>query len=366
MISLMRYMAFGLALLQLQGAAASNFRNPASNLTPEPFYQSVPAAKDPVAELIENPYQKYFTKADIERISQEIRAEEHRKQRLIKGQLIMVDTRDQEACQKIQDQLTGNRNMKAVNDVRGLCVQDNTKPIASVMVLRESNEIEWQREVDISGLTLDQSNLYTSTRNVALGAVGVAGLLYMMPESVTNWDKEKMKNLGKNWQENVKDGPVVDKDDWAINYIGHPYSGAIYYQVARHAGVGPMGSFGYSVLMSTFFWEYGVEAFAEKPSIQDLFITPIIGSIMGELFYRAELKIQKNGGKVWGSKKLGSVLIVLMNPMGAFSDQMNKLFGSKVIKSASARWVVRRHTGVGGHPSVERAPVWGFELQFKF
>lgn len=365
MNSLMRYMAFGLSVLQIQSAGADILRKPASNVTPSPFFQAKSEKRDPVAELIANPYSKYYTQEDISRIVAEQEAQ-GRSQRMLKGKLIMVDTRDQTACLKVQASLQHTPNMVPLNsDYQGLCVQDNTQPIASVVVMRQSDEIEWQKEVDISDLTSDESNLYTNTRNVALGAMGVAGLLYLMPESVTKWDKEKMKNLGKNWQENVENGPVWDKDDWAINYIGHPYSGAIYYQVARHAGVTPLGSFGYSVLMSSFFWEYGIEAFAEKPSIQDLIVTPLIGSLMGEMFYRAEKKIHNNGGKVLGSKKLGSFLIVLLNPMGAFSDQINKLFGSKIIKNASARWVVRRQTYHGG-PQIDRSPYFGFELHFKF
>ena len=106
-----------------------------------------------------------------------------------------------------------------------------------------------------------------------VGATVIAfGVLYAMPESVTNWDKEAMKENGitYKWKQNVKAGPVWDDDDWVLNWITHPYSGGVYYMTARSSGFNMFESFLYSAFMSTFFWEYGIEAFAEIPSKQDL------------------------------------------------------------------------------------------------
>ena len=128
------------------------------------------------------------------------------------------------------------------------------------------------------------------------------------------------------WKEHVKEGPVWDKDDFAINYIGHPVSGAWYYMMARDYGISPEGSFLYSVFLSTFIWEYGYEAFAEIPSWQDIFSTPIVGSIMGEGFYFLEKKIDKNEGKVFNSKTLGSISYFLLNPIGNISNGLSELF----------------------------------------
>lgn len=140
-----------------------------------------------------------------------------------------------------------------------------------------------------------------------------AGVLYLMPQSVTNWNREDINNLGSNWLEHVKK-PVFDKDDWVLNYVMHPYFGAIYYMQAREAGYEYWQSFLYSAAMSTFFWEFGIEAFAEYPSIQDLIVTPVIGSLVGELFYQASYSIKKNDAKVWDSKILGYTLLTLMDP----------------------------------------------------
>ncbi|MBO9666170.1 MAG: DUF3943 domain-containing protein [Bdellovibrio sp.] len=367
---LLRYIAFGTALFQLQAAMAVNFGTTTKGTTTPidwnqqavQYQQFGNTPVDPLEELVKNPFGKLHTQKDIDRLSRQ-KVQGEQRTRMLRGDLITVDTRDQESCLAIQSELKKAKQLKSLNNVADLCKPDANKPIATVMILNDTDEVEWRRQIDTSKITSTEKNIYTATRNVSIAALGVAGALYMMPESVSKWDKSKMKNLGKNWRENVSAGPHMDSDSWAINFIGHPYSGAAYYQVARHTGMGMMQSFGYSVLMSTFFWEFGVEAFAEQPSIQDLFFTPVFGSIFGEVFYRTEMKIRQNNGEVFGSKALGSALILLMNPMGSIADKINDAMGSDVIQNASMQWVMRRPKTLNG---MEAAPIYGFEVQFRF
>ncbi|WP_087020009.1 DUF3943 domain-containing protein [Thaumasiovibrio subtropicus] len=149
-------------------------------------------------------------------------------------------------------------------------------------------------------------------------SVATVGFMTLLPESVTNWDEDDrdMSRLASKWWDNVSSGPVWDKDDHFLNYVMHPYFGGVYYTAARHAGYDEWKSFMYSFTMSTFFWEYGVEAFAEVPSIQDIIVTPIFGAAVGELMYQKEQDILANGGEVWGSKSFGSFNLFLLNPVG--------------------------------------------------
>ncbi len=151
------------------------------------------------------------------------------------------------------------------------------------------------------------------------------GILYLLPESVTKWDPEQANgdNLGQKWKDNISDGPVVDEDDFAVNYIGHPVSGAIYYSMARNDGLDPFESFLFSFVMSSFVWECGYEAFAEIPSIQDFISTPIIGALMGEYMFYLEKELDKNRGIIWGSSSLGNVSYFLLNPMGQMADGLS-------------------------------------------
>nr|WP_315202628.1 DUF3943 domain-containing protein [uncultured Flavobacterium sp.] len=153
-------------------------------------------------------------------------------------------------------------------------------------------------------------------------AVAAFGLLYSMPESVTNWDKKDMKENGifNKWKENIKAGPVWDDDDWVLNWVTHPYSGGIYYMTARGSGFNIFESFLYSAFMSTCFWEYGIEAFAEIPSKQDLIITPVLGSVVGESFFYAKKSILKNDHRVLKSRFLGYTTLVLIDPFNTILD----------------------------------------------
>ena len=149
-------------------------------------------------------------------------------------------------------------------------------------------------------------------------SIATVGLMTLLPEDVTNWDPEdtNLKGLGKKWWDNVSEGPVWDKDDHWLNYIMHPYFGGVYYTAARHSGFNEWESFLYSATMSTFFWEYGVEAFAEVPSIQDIIVTPLFGAAVGEWMFQTEMEITANRGKVMGSKTMGDVSLFFLNPVG--------------------------------------------------
>lgn len=168
----------------------------------------------------------------------------------------------------------------------------------------------------------DPKRLLYNTGLYATAAVGAFGLLWIAPESISKWDKEEIKEEGlfKKWRENVKAGPVLDEDDFIMNYVIHPWAGGVYYMTARGSGYKPWECVTYSFLMSTFFWEYGVEAFAEIPSIQDLIITPVIGSAAGEAFFIAKRSIIKNDRRILKSKALGNTTLFIMDPFNELLD----------------------------------------------
>jgi hypothetical protein len=192
-----------------------------------------------------------------------------------------------------------------------------------------------------------------------LGTTVIAfGILWVMPESVTNWDKEQIKEKGIlwKWKENVKAGPVMDKDNWVLNWITHPYFGGVYYMTARSSGFTVLESFGYSTLMSTFFWEYGIEAFAEIPSIQDLIITPVVGSAMGEGFFYAKKSILKHDKKVLKSRTLGITTLFLIDPFNTILDG----FGYK--EKVKTQMNI---APVGVNPFT-KTPIWGVQFSASF
>ena len=166
---------------------------------------------------------------------------------------------------------------------------------------------------------LDSHKLKRNTVVLVGAGVATMGFLYLMPSSFTNWEDDGKSPFSK-WWDNVSGGPVWDKDDFFLNYIAHPYVGALYYMGARSAGADAFDSFLYSFALSTFFWECGIEAFAEKPSIQDLIVTPVGGAIIGEGFYLAKRHIIENDSELWDSKALGKAALWAMDPITEAAD----------------------------------------------
>lgn len=234
---------------------------------------------------------------------------------------------------------------------KGIQLSDYTIKTEEIASVYKKPYSFWENDINYSQMGKNVS--------LVLGAsvVGV-GILYLMPESVTNWDKSDIKpsTLFGDWWDNVSSGPVVDKDDWFLNWITHPYWGAVYYMSARSAGANAPYSFLFSVIASTFFWEYGVEAFAEVPSIQDLFITPIVGSIIGEGFYASKRHILNNDYRLLGSKAFGHVVVFLMDPLSELGNWLLKDYEKKNELVLSSFPGVTRN----GHLS------YNMKLSFKF
>lgn len=182
----------------------------------------------------------------------------------------------------------------------------------------------------------DGERLWSQTKLMFGLGLGVAGFIALLPEDISNWEKDSGEKMTDKWVENVKAGPVWDEDAWYINYIGHPYFGGVYYQVARKSGYSEWDSFMYSALMSTFYWEYGLEAFAEVPAIQDLVVTPVGGWLYGEWAYHKEKEIHANGGYVWGSSGWGSTALFFLDPVDTIARGINGWVGKEWIKSGTA------------------------------
>jgi len=211
--------------------------------------------------------------------------------------------------------------------------------------------------------------LWSQTKLLFGVGLVTVGVLYCMPESFTNWDRDDgVEDLPDRWWKNVSRRPVWDKDDWAINYLGHTYCGGVYYQMARKSGYNQWDSFVYTTLMSTFFWEYGLEAFAERPSIQDLAVTPLGGWLYGEWAFRCEQRIEENDNRVLGSKTIGRISLFLLDPIDHLGQGVNRLFGrdwvmtgrvtlSSQTRSEQADNTVAMHSAVtpGVRVALERA-----------
>lgn len=184
----------------------------------------------------------------------------------------------------------------------------------------------------------DSKRLLSQTKAIFAMGLGVIGVIALLPEDVSNWERGEI--FGK-WGENVKNGPVWDRDGFALNVIGHGYFGGVYYQVARKSGYRQWDAFLYSLMGSTFYWEYGIEAFAEVPSIQDLVITPVLGWAYGEWAFQTEKSIVMNNSTLLGSETLGSVSLFLLDPIDRTSSGINNLFGHEVFVAGTGYFDIK-------------------------
>jgi hypothetical protein len=171
---------------------------------------------------------------------------------------------------------------------------------------------------DWSGLARDTALL------LGYQSVATFGVIYLMPEEISRWPDVSDKGFGQSWVDNVQD-PTFDHDAWWLNYVMHPYFGAVYYTRARARGFGELPSLLYSAFASTMY-EFGPEAFFEKPSIQDLIVTPVAGAIVGAfVFEPIRRRILSKPDLAW----YDHVGLVLTDPVGALNSIVERVFGIK-------------------------------------
>ncbi len=198
----------------------------------------------------------------------------------------------------------------------------------------------------------------------------IIGVIYLLPESISGWSKEDKENYSKDqWKENVRN-PHWDDDDFVINYVLHPYWGATYYVRGRERGFSRTQSFFFSAGLS-FLYEFGFEAMFEQPSYQDLIVTPVAGSLIGEYWFwgvRNRIKA-KPGSLTWKDK----TILVLTDPLGVASTLTDRLFGIggtkvsvQVDDVAAASRTAGKQSTIGTAPLYNRRAyhdrAWGLRL----
>lgn len=166
-------------------------------------------------------------------------------------------------------------------------------------------------------------DMWINTAVISGAYLGTLFVLECLPEDATSWNRAELRKdpFYKRWYDNViLEGPKWDKDNPIFNYVLHPYAGAVYFMSARSTGFNFWQSFLYSACISTIGWEFGIEACMENPSIQDLFVTPVVGSVVGELFYRLKRNIVSHDYTLFGSRVVGNIVVFLIDPVNEVID----------------------------------------------
>lgn len=132
-----------------------------------------------------------------------------------------------------------------------------------------------------------------------------------LPTDVTGWHEPEFNGLKKNFTE----GPRVDNDRFAFNYIAHPLAGSEYYLIARNRGLNWWQSMSYSAALSSIF-EFLIESAYEQAAWQDIWITPVSGTVIGELRWQVKKALENPyTGKPVGT--FNKILYVVIDPFDA-------------------------------------------------
>ncbi len=190
---------------------------------------------------------------------------------------------------------TGLTRINAIAQDRGMYTFRQGYTIRSLLLKKSPPCFYYQKLNHADARISDKiirGSIYASVYNVAIGAG-----LTMSSEQVTMWykkDKFTIRAILDQYERSFTTAPVIDKDLFIINYLGHPYQGAVYYNCLRSQGANEWQSAlfcaGHSLL-----WEYAWEGGIEQPSIQDIIVTPIAGALLGELSHVLTVKMARNG-----------------------------------------------------------------------
>jgi hypothetical protein len=180
------------------------------------------------------------------------------------------------------------------------------------------------KQLDLPMLRNEQAGIWKKIGRAELliGGAELFGITVLMlsPKEVTGWSNDWAQDAWRNVKRSLSSPPVWDDDDWQLNYIGHPIAGSYYYNSLRSQNASIFHSFLFATAQS-FIWEYFIEATAEKPSTQDLIVTPIVGAILGESAHRITMNMRRNGFNFFEK-----VFVVIFNPLFVLNNGFGPRF----------------------------------------
>ncbi len=154
---------------------------------------------------------------------------------------------------------------------------------------------------------LDRDHTYREIRNHLSFAYGAMVVGYVATQYNTIKNNGSFRNYGNNAGK-----VVMDKDNPIWNLVGHPYTGSQTYLFYRALGYEKIHAFQMSFWTSTLF-EFTIEIYTEKASVQDIYQTPVLGSALGYAFERTSMFLLNND-----SSTILKFLAYVINPMTFF------------------------------------------------
>jgi hypothetical protein len=157
------------------------------------------------------------------------------------------------------------------------------------------------------------------------------------------------------WGNNIKQGWEWDPDRFGVNFIGHPYSGSLYFNTARSNGYNFWQSAPYAI-GGSLMWEYFGEN--TRPSYNDIMNTPITGIFLGEILYRLSSNILDD--RATGSERVfREIFAGLIDPVRG----LNRLFSGKMSRLTTKEIYQKEPLNItiigGSHKINEDATIFG-------
>ncbi len=183
----------------------------------------------------------------------------------------------------VAGKVTREKQIEKIDDVKVRLLSDSSgnEPAKSALV-----DTSLQNKY---GDLLDDDQEYNKKYPLWIPATEVLGsvvLTWALDRYVLNADYARIGL--QTWKNNFKNGWEWDRDRFGVNFIGHPYSGTLYFNAGRSNGYKFYQSFSFAIAGSLM-WEYFGEN--TRPSYNDIINTPINGAFLGEILYRISSNI---------------------------------------------------------------------------
>mgnify|MGYP000444791500 FL=1 len=177
-----------------------------------------------------------------------------------------------------------------------VAVLDKVKsPVRELPALPNKNK--YQRKSNYYYTYIDRDHTQEENINNIAAIYGVTWVIYPLTQLDVVREKGSLENYRNNFGK-----LVFDQDEPFWNWFVHPISGSQLFLFYRARGYSRSESLTMSFISSSLF-EFTVEIYTEPASVQDLYQTPILGSVLGLGIEKLSLYLLNTGnvlGKLIG------------------------------------------------------------------
>lgn len=140
---------------------------------------------------------------------------------------------------------------------------------------QEEIQNQRRRSLEYQYTYIDRKHTLGESLKLIAAMYGVTWAVYPLSQPKVFRDKGSWSKYGDNFGK-----LVFDQDEPFWNWFVHPISGSQLYLFYRANGYSRINAMGMAFISSALF-EFTVEIYTEPASVQDLYQTPVLGSILG-------------------------------------------------------------------------------------